>query len=121
MDPEALEALAALGPVALWLSLVGFFSPLAIAVIQQARWTTRTKSLVAFGFYVAAVTAWLQGIFTTSGLVVAVLVVFVTAGNAYQLLWKPTGVAPAIESHTPIGVPEVEPPEDRARGRRRAV
>ena len=105
LDPKTLEALAALGPVALWLMAVGFFSPLVIAVIQQTRWSVRRQSIVAFCFYVvvAAVTAWLAGIFTTAGVIVAILVIFVTAGNSYKLLWKPTGVAPAIQAATPIG------------------
>jgi hypothetical protein len=104
-DPSALGALAALGPVALWLLVAGFVSPLVIAVIQQSRWSARRQSIVAFCFYVvvAAVTAWLAGIFTTAGVIVAVLVIFVTAGNSYKLLWKPTGVAPAIQAATPIG------------------
>ena len=105
LDPKALAALAALGPVALWLMAVGFFSPLVIAVIQQSRWSPRKQSIVAFLFYVAVatVTAWLAGIFTTAGIIVAILVIFITAGNSYKLLWKPTGVAPAIQAATPIG------------------
>lgn len=102
MDPVELQALAALGPVALWLLAVGFFSPLAIAVIEQSRWPVRLQSLVAFAFYlvVATVTAYLQGIFTATGWVVAVLVVFISAGNAYKLLWQPTGVTDAIREAT---------------------
>lgn len=105
LDPKTLEALAALGPVALWLLAVGFFSPLVIAVIQQTRWSARRQAIVAFAFYVgvSTVTAWLNGIFNTAGIIVAILVIFVTAGNAYKLLWKPTGVAPAIEKATPVG------------------
>jgi len=105
MDAATLSTLSALGPVALWLMAVGFFSPLVIAVIQQAAWSPRRKSVVAFVFYliVAAVTAWLNGIFSAVGLVTAVLVVFVVAANAYKALWKPTGVAPAIEAATSTG------------------
>lgn len=118
LDPAALKALAALGPVALWLLTVGFFSPLVIAVIQQSRWSPRRQSVVAFCFYVAvaAVTAWLAGIFNTAGIIVAILVIFVTAGNSYKLLWKPTGVAPAIQAATPIGSkqPDDDKPAHRA-------
>ncbi|QDK01909.1 membrane protein [Arthrobacter phage Vibaki] len=105
MDTATINALAALGPVALWLMAVGFFSPPVIAVIQQSRWSARRQSIVAFLFYlvVAAVTAWLNGIFTAVGLVTAVLLVFVIASTAYKNLWKPTGVAPAIEAATPVG------------------
>jgi hypothetical protein len=105
MDTASVAALAALGPVALWLMAVGFFSPPVIAIIQQSRWSARRQSIVAFLFYlvVAAVTAWLNGIFTAVGLVTAVLVVFVIASTAYKALWKPTGVAPAIEQATSNG------------------
>jgi hypothetical protein len=104
LNPDALAALAALGPVALWLLAVGFFSPLVIAIIQQTAWSARRQALVAFAFYlvVAAVTAWLQGIFTAFGLVTAFLVIFVTAATAYRNLWKPTGIAPAIQSATTV-------------------
>ncbi|AYN58647.1 membrane protein [Arthrobacter phage Nandita] len=100
-----LAALAGLGPVALWLIAVGFISPPVIAVIQQSRWSARRQSIVAFVFYlvVAAVTAWLNGIFTTVGIVTALLVIFVTGATTYKNLWKPTGVTPAIENATPIG------------------
>ncbi|MDN4646460.1 hypothetical protein [Arthrobacter sp. PsM3] len=105
MDAATLQALAALGPVALWLMAVGFFSPLVIAVIQQSRWSARRQSILAFLFYVvvAAVTAYLNGIFTAVGLVTAVLIVFVVASTAYKNLWKPTGAAPAIEAATSPG------------------
>lgn len=104
LTPETLAALAALGPVALWLLAVGFFSPLVIAVIQQSGWSARRQSIVAFVFYlaVALVTAWLQGIFTAFGIVTAFLVIFVTAATAYRNLWKPTGVTPAIQHATPL-------------------
>jgi hypothetical protein len=104
LSPEALAALLALGPAALWLMVVSFVLPPAISVIQQSRWSPRVQSIVAFGVYlvVAAVWALLNGIFTATTFVAAVLVVFVIAGNSYKLLWKPTGVAPAIEAATPI-------------------
>lgn len=104
LTPEAVALLVGLGPVALWLLAVGFFSPLVIAVIQQSGWSARRQSVVAFAFYVAvaAVTAWLNGIFNTAGLVTSLLVVFVTGATAYKNLWKPTGVAPAIEAKTPL-------------------
>lgn len=100
-----LIALAAQSPVALWLIAVGFFSPLAISTIQQTRFSPRLQSIIAFAFYllVAAVTVYLNGIFSTSSLIVALLVVFVTGSTAYKTVWKPTGVAPAIEAATPIG------------------
>ncbi|UUG69985.1 membrane protein [Arthrobacter phage Bauer] len=104
LTPEALAALVALGPAALWLMVVSFVLPPVISVIQQSRWSARVQSVVAFVVYliVAAVWALLNGIFTAASFVVAALVVFVIAGNSYKLLWKPTGIAAAIETATPI-------------------
>lgn len=104
LTPEALAALIALGPAALWLMVVSFVLPPVISIIQQTRWSARLQSVVAFLVYlvVAAVWALLNGIFSAASFVVAALVVFVIAGNSYKLLWKPTGVAPAIEAATPL-------------------
>jgi hypothetical protein len=104
LTPEALVALVALGPAALWLMVVSFVLPPVISVIQQTRWSARVQSVVAFVVYliVAAVWALLNGIFTAASFVVAALVVFVIAGNSYKLLWKPTGIASAIEAATPL-------------------
>ena len=88
---------------ALWALAVGFFSPPVIAVIQQSKWSPRVQSLVAFAFYlaVAAVTAWLAGLFTPGGYVRLALLVFLSGASSYTAFWKPTGVAPAIENVTP--------------------
>lgn len=88
---------------ALWALAVGFFSPPVISIIQQARWSARTQSLVAFAFYlvVAAATAWFSGLFTAGDYVRLALLVFLTGAASYTALWKPTGVSPAIESVTP--------------------
>lgn len=87
---------------ALWALAVGFFSPPVISIIQQSRWSARTKSLVAFGFYlvVAAVTAYVLGLFNTTDFFRLALLIFLAGGASYQTLWKPTGVSPAIQSAT---------------------
>jgi hypothetical protein len=94
-----------LGNPALWALAVGFFSPPVISVIQQSRWSERTQSLVAFGFYlvVAAVTAYFAGLFTTGDIARLALLIFLAAGTSYKTLWKPTGISPAIEKATPVG------------------
>ncbi len=86
----------------LWALAVGFFSPPVISIIQQSRWSARAQSLVAFGFYlvVAAVTAYVAGLFTTGDILRLALLVFLAAGTSYKTLWKPTGVSPAIEAAT---------------------
>lgn len=116
---DSLIQLSGLGELALWSMLVGFFSPLVIAIIQQSRWSARVQSVVAFAFYVlvGAVTAWLSGIFNTVSLLTAVLLVFVTAANSYRELWKKTGVTGKIEAATSKGG---DPADPDANGRHEA-
>ena len=87
---------------ALWALAVGFFSPPVISTIQQARWSARTKALVAFGFYlmVAAVTAYVLGLFAIGDIFRLALLIFLAAGTSYKTLWKPTGISPVIEAVT---------------------
>jgi hypothetical protein len=97
----------------LWALAVGFFSPPVISTIQQSRWSARTQALVAFGFYlvVAAVTAYVAGLFNTGDILRLALLVFLAAGTSYKTLWKPTGISPAIERVTS---PNNDAPEHRA-------
>jgi hypothetical protein len=98
-------ALAAQSPVTLWLLAVAIFSPPVISTIQQARFSPRLQSIIAFVFYIAVafVTVWLNGVFSTATLFVAIIVVFLVGSASYRNFWKPTGIAPAIEAKTPIG------------------
>ena len=97
-------ALAAQSPITLWLLAVAIFSPPVISTIQQTRFSARLQSIIAFAFYiaVAAVTVWLNGVFSTATLFVAVVVVFLVGSASYKAFWKPTGIAPAIEQATTI-------------------
>jgi hypothetical protein len=97
-----LDQFMALDNPTLWALAVGFFSPPVISAIQQSRWSPRVRSLVAFTFYllVAAVTAWIAGLFNAADLVRLVLLIFLAAATSYKALWKPTGVSPAIEKVT---------------------
>lgn len=86
----------------MWSLLVGFFLPLAISAIQRASWSNPVRAAVAFGVCVLAGlgTVWLAGNFSTKNIVSSVLLVLVTALATYKGLWKPSGVAPAIETAT---------------------
>lgn len=97
-----MDGLLELGTPALWALAVGFFSPPVISTIQQSRWSTRTQAMVAFGFYlmVAAVTAYVLGLFNTLDVLRLALLIFLAAGTSYKTLWKPTGISPAIERVT---------------------
>ncbi|MFD4933434.1 hypothetical protein [Streptomyces virginiae] len=87
-------------------SAVGSLLPLLTAVVQRPGWSVRTKKIVA------TVTALLAGLVTvgsvggleqfqhglpTLGTLAAVLA---ASQAAYDLVWKPTSIAPAIESVT---------------------
>jgi hypothetical protein len=88
---------------ALWSLALGFLSPPVISIIQQTRWSERTQSLVAFGFYLvtAAVTVWLSGDLNGGDYVRTALLIFIAGSTSYKAFWKPTGISPAIEAVTP--------------------
>lgn len=82
----------------MWASLVGFFLPLFIAIIQKEQWTPSIKAAIAFiaCLVAAAGATYFTGGFTDDYVRTA-LVVFVAAVTAYKGLWQPTGVADVIE------------------------
>lgn len=85
--------------------LVGTILPMIIAIVQQEGWSSRTRSLVAFGvcLVAAGLTAWLQGqLNSTTDLVKAFGVVYVSAMVTYQHFWSPTGIATTVEKSTYI-------------------
>ncbi|NML55189.1 hypothetical protein HHL19_35310 [Streptomyces sp. R302] len=91
---------------------VGALLPLITAVIQRRTWSASRKKAVAVAFSVltglvtvASEGGWAQfqnGKLTT----VTVLSVVVAAQAAYSLIWKPTRVAPAIETITSPKAPQ---------------
>lgn len=90
----------------MWSLIVGFFMPLAIALVQQPRWSNAARAAVMFVLcaVAGAVTAYLNGDLENGrSLVSSVLLVLVTTISMFKGLWKPTGVAPAIESATSPG------------------
>jgi hypothetical protein len=87
---------------ALWALVVGFITPPIISVIQENKWSARTKALVAFAFYlmIAAVAAWFAGLWTVPDVGRLWLLIFLSASTSYRNFWKPTGISPAIENAT---------------------
>ncbi|MER7951985.1 hypothetical protein ABTY59_31800 [Streptomyces sp. NPDC096079] len=91
---------------------VGAVLPLLTAVVQRPNWSARYKrivavfaSLVAGTAAVAADGGWSQfqqGKLTT----VTVLGVLVAAQTSYDLLWKPSKLAPVIEAATSRKTPQ---------------
>lgn len=87
-------------------SAVGGLMPLLTAVVQRPHWSVRAKKVVA------AVMALVAGVVTVAaagGLdqfqhgiptLSAIGAVLAVSQSAHDLIWKPSGVAPAIESVT---------------------
>jgi len=90
--------------LALWGSLVGTVLPLAISVVNQSRWSPKARGAVAFACCVlaAAGTAYFEGRFDADDVLSAFLGVFVAATTTYQMFWKPSGIAPAVEQATDV-------------------
>ncbi|MDF2751642.1 MAG: hypothetical protein K0S82_24 [Gaiellaceae bacterium] len=89
----------------MWSLIVGFVLPPALAVIQQSGWSQQLRAMVAFVAcaIAGAGVAYFQGDLNLERWVEAALVVLVTAVATYRNFWKPTQIAPAIESKTNLG------------------
>lgn len=87
--------------------LVGVLTPLATAVVQQPTWTPRLRSIVGVVVSVVLAAATVYGEqaahlthATLPTLLGAVTAVIVAAQATYHGLYKPTGLAPALERVT---------------------
>ena len=82
--------------------VIGAILPIAIAVINQVRWSTAVKSEVAFVICLiaAGVTCWVKGDLNATDYLASALAVFTLARTTYAGVWKPTGVATAVEEKT---------------------
>jgi len=87
----------------MWALVVGFLSPIVLAIINQPTWSAPVKSFVAFVWsaIVAAVTLWLSpNSFDGKNLISTFLLVFVTAVATYRGFWKTSNIAPQIQAAT---------------------
>lgn len=84
--------------------LVGFFLPPVLAIVQQSKWSDRLRAVVAFAAcaLAGAGVAYFQGDLTGKRFLTAGLIVLTTGLATYRNFWRPTGVAPAIESKTNV-------------------
>lgn len=87
----------------MWSLLVGFFLPLAIAFVQQPKWSNSVRAAVSFVLCALAGvgTAYFNGTLGDGRSVIsAVLLVLVTALSTFRSFWKPTQIAPNLERIT---------------------
>lgn len=92
----------------IWISgLVGIFLPHLIAIVSQSHWSSGTKSIFAFAtcLIAAAVTSYFAGTLNFHDLAGSFSLVFALAQTSYKGLWKPTGIADAVESSTDVTEP----------------
>lgn len=93
---------------------VGGLLPILTSVVNQPQWSTRTRTIMSvlvsvLAGLVAYVAEFGFVLDSPSGIVATVVGVILASATAYKTLWKPIGVAPAIEvatSKTPQNVDE---------------
>lgn len=87
-------------------STVGAFLPLLIAVVQRPQWSVRSKKTVAVvvslfgGFVTVAQTSGLEQFQHSMPTLATVAAVLAASQSTYDLIWKPTRIAPVIEAAT---------------------
>lgn len=86
----------------MWNLIVGFLLPPALAFVIQTGWDRRVQAIIAFAAsaVAGAGVAYFQGDLTGERFVEGALIVLVATVATYQGFWKPTGVAPTIETTT---------------------
>ena len=85
--------------------------PPIIAIINQRRWPSQVKGLVALAvclLYALAV-VWIRGGVDLQHWRNSALVIGAAAFAMYKLWWQPSGIAPAIEAVTSTDTPRVPP------------
>jgi hypothetical protein len=96
------------------ITIGGVFMPFLIAMVNQAHWSPKLRGAVAFVLCLgaAAVLAAIHGTFTLTHWRDTAVLVTGAAMVMYHALWKPSGLAPAVEGATTIGgdPPVAQPP-----------
>ncbi len=91
----------------MWATLVGFLLPNAVALVNRPQFSPTVKAIITLIVCLIAGggTAYLNGAFTDRGVISSVLVVGIMTLLTYQTIWKPSGIAPAIERKVLAGDP----------------
>jgi ABC-type thiamin/hydroxymethylpyrimidine transport system permease subunit len=86
-----------------WGLILGVLTPLVTAVAQRPRWSTRTRTLVGVGvsIVVGVLTCLANGDIRSGQTVLSTIAVVLVAAQATYLgMWKPSLIAPKLESAT---------------------
>lgn len=91
----------------LWATIIGFMLPALISFINQAKWSSQVKGVVALASSVVAGagTAYFAGQWNSEDVVRSIMIVLILSQVAYATFWKPTNIASSIERDTTIGKP----------------
>jgi peptidoglycan/LPS O-acetylase OafA/YrhL len=86
------------------LALGGVAMPFIIALINQRGWDPKLKGLIAFVACLgaSAILAAVHGTFTLANWRDTAVLVTGASMVMYHALWKPSGIAPAVEAKTTI-------------------
>lgn len=78
--------------------IIGFLSPLVIAVINRPFWSNGVKVAITVGFSVIVgfLTVYLSGELSAADVTQSILVTLVASITAYNGIFKPTGIAAKI-------------------------
>lgn len=91
-----------LSNLAMWSIIAGALTPPIVAIVNRSHWPRGLKSVVMIAAAVVdgIVVSWLQGDLNFARFANSALIAGVAIITAYYGIWKPTGVAPAIEAST---------------------
>lgn len=87
-----------------WSALVGVVMPLVVSLVNQSSWPKGLGAVVSVATSLAAagVTCWLHGDLNGNDYLGSVSVILSASFATYHLFWKPTGIAPKVESLTSL-------------------
>lgn len=86
----------------MWNLVVGFLIPNLVAIVQQPKFSQTARAIVTavICIFFGLGTAYFNAQFNPGDIVGSILIVAVAAITFYKGLWKPSGIAPAIERAT---------------------
>lgn len=90
--------------------ILGLITPLLVSAINQPGLSTRQRRTIAYAaaLTVGALTVISTGQYNAADLVSTLLVTIAVSQAAYAELWRPSGVAAAVEARTVLVKPEPE-------------
>lgn len=89
----------------MWTILVGFLMPILVALVNQTHWSKPLRAVVSFAIciVVAIADVLIQGSWNGHDLTRTLVLIAFVAYTSYQLFWRPSNIAPAIEAATSSG------------------